>query len=278
VRRSDRKQPGQKWDFQRTPGRDGAPDAWLVKNKNQGKGTVFYVPVERVRDWTYPALYQFVRSQHPELELPKVSWTQLHVNRVYQGLYLRVELPFDLRKRDGGSGIRRQLLMVRNGSISQVDTRFDDARGVYGDTIAAGLFPELEPPHPALAWLGRRVPTSDTTLLMSNTEPFRVSLLPLPISLSELFEELHGRPAAGFQDARHRRWSDGPWRTQPAQLAPFDAQQLAELESEFHDYRHQFRRALLSHGKLHRSDRLAREELSLRQAAIADLMPRLGGL
>ena len=44
MRRGDRKQPGRKWDLDRIPGREGAPDAWLVKNKNKGKGTVFYVP------------------------------------------------------------------------------------------------------------------------------------------------------------------------------------------------------------------------------------------
>ena len=111
-RRSDDEQPGRKWKLTRVRGSDGAGDRWMVQSKRRGKGTVFFVPALAVSDWAYPYLYSFVRARNPELELPLIEWTQLHVDRVYQGLYLRVTLPFDERKKDGGSGILREILTV----------------------------------------------------------------------------------------------------------------------------------------------------------------------
>ena len=102
VRRSDDQQPGRKWQCYRMAGAGAEPPSWLLQSKRKKKGTVFLVPVSDVPDWSYPFLYGFVREQREELELPQVEWTQLFVSRLYQGLYLRVALPFDLRVKDGG--------------------------------------------------------------------------------------------------------------------------------------------------------------------------------
>jgi len=115
MRRYDSRRPGRNRDCLRLPGRNGDAQAhtWLVRSKRKGEGTAFFVPVQDVRDWTYPFLYGFVRDSRGEIDLPKVEWTQLFVDRLYQGLYLRVALPFDLRRKDGGSGTLRELLTIR---------------------------------------------------------------------------------------------------------------------------------------------------------------------
>jgi hypothetical protein len=84
MRRGDPRQPGRKWDLVRigadridTDTQDPRPATWLVQAKRKGTGTVFYMPVDDVPDWTYPFLYRFVQKHAEELDLPAVGWTQL---------------------------------------------------------------------------------------------------------------------------------------------------------------------------------------------------------
>jgi hypothetical protein len=273
MRRGDQGQSGRKWDCLRIPAGDrgGPADTWLLKSKRKGKGTVFFVPVYGVRDWSYPFLYRFVRKHRKELDLPRVEWTQLFVNRLYQGLYLRVGLPFDLRKKDGGSGILREILTVQDAQLTKVDTRFDDAGRLYAESVVSASFPELDPPPPALAWLARSSPIEGTAFLMSNLPPHRLTLLPLPISLPDLFAAKNGRPSAGFRDERYSRWTLAPWRSDPADTFPFTESELEELKSDFEKYTTSFHRALRTDAELHRSLGTVRELLPERQAATSKL-------
>ena len=131
MRRTDAEPPGREWSLARVgpATSDDGPTTWMVSSKRKGNGTVFLVPVEDVRDWTYPFLYRFVRTHGPQLDLPEVGWTQVYIDRIYQGLYLRAALPFDPRKKDGGSGILRELLTVEGGRLIKVDTRFGEYLG-----------------------------------------------------------------------------------------------------------------------------------------------------
>ena len=267
MRRADDRQPGRKWRIERIPGPNG--ERWLTRSKRKGKGTVFYVPVEDVADWTYPFLYDFVRKAQPELELPRISWTQLHVDRLYAGLYLRVALPFDPRKKDGGSGVLRQILVVRGDRASVVDTRFDDAPGLYLDSVTSGAFPPLKAPVAALAWLARHRGSEAATLLMSKLPPHELSLLPLPIDLDELFEAHIGRAPTRFEDQRYARWSQEISRVGDADA--FAAEQLVELNAAFAEYAASFRVSLRAHAELSERDDLARVELARRQDAAAEL-------
>ncbi len=250
VRRSDSAQQGDRWRLDRIPGASG--DTWIAQSKRKGKGTVFYVPYPDVPDPVYPYYYRFVRELRRELELPQVSWTSLFVNRVYQGLYLRVSLPFDPRKKDGGSGILREILAVEGDRLMGIDSRFDDAPGVYVDSIASGVFPRLREPAPALAWLARRAPTAETTLLIQNVEPWSVSLLPLPVSLPALFRARYGRAPASFHDARYARWVNAGWR-EGEELEPFDAAEREALEAGLEAYASRLRAGLRAHVTLHQS-------------------------
>jgi hypothetical protein len=265
MRRWDRKQPGRKWNYVQIPaGSTGSRlDTWLVRSKREGKGTVFFVPVEDIQDWAYPFFYGFVRAHRTELDLPRVAWTQLFVNRLYGGLYLRVDLPFDLRKKDGGSGILRELLTVRGSQLALVNTRFSDACRVYAECVAIGYRPALEPPTPALAWLGARCPTEGCTLLLSNDEPYTLSLMPLPISLPELFARQRQRPPATFMDDRCAAWCSrgtAEW--------PFLEEETEAMQAAFASYASSFQRALRVHAEFYQTEALIEDLLPLRQCGL----------
>ncbi len=276
MRRSDRGQPGRKWKLLRITGKDALGDRWLVQSKRHGKGTVFFVPALSVADWTYPYLYEFVRERNPELALPRVEWTQLHVDRVYQGLYLRVALPFDERKKDGGSGILREILTVQGDRVNVVDTRFDDAPGIYMSAIATGYFPELRVPSARLAWLARKNPLPETVLLMSNLEPHDLSLLPIPISLPELFEARSGRRPSEVTDERARRWSERGWRS--ADGSPLSKADELDLAAGFPEFARSLRAALRTDAVLHQREEQLRVEFPRRRSAVADLGLETGEL
>ena len=277
MRRYDSRRPGRNRDCLRLPGRNGDAQAhtWLVRSKRKGEGTAFFVPVHDVRDWSYPFLYGFVRDRRGENDLPGVEWTQLFVNRLYQGLYLRVALPFDLRRKDGGSGILRELLTIQDGRLSAVDTRFDEAGHLYAGRLEVGVSPELIPPPPELAWLTRRCPTAGITFLLSNLAPYDLSLLPLPVSLPDLYALKEGRPPRVFEDERHLQWTRAPWRPNAVDHLPFTDIEASELHSSFEAYAVSFRRALRADAALHRSFSHLRQLLPTRQTAIADLQLRL---
>lgn len=279
LRRSDDNQPGRKWQCYRMVAEPGATPTWLVRSKRKGKGAVFFVPVSDVRDWSYPFLYAFVREHRPSLELPKVEWTQLFVNRLYEGLYLRVSLPFDLRKKDGGSGVLREILSVEGERLSVVNSRFEEVRGSFNESVAVAEPPLLAPQPGALVWLALRNDVPEVSLLMSATPPRTLRLLPLPISLPRLYELRSGRSPVRFEDERHRGWESG-WRPEGAsQPQPFDEAELAEMRSEFDAYRSSFVRALAIDGQRNERTEAYERSLPARQWATRELgMPLAGTL
>ena len=276
IRRSDRGQPGRKWDAFRFPGRSTAPggEIWLVKSKHQGRGTVFFVPVSNIDDWIFPFLYSFIAQRDEALQLPQLEWTNLYVNRVYHGLFLRFALPFDLRKKDGGNGVLREIITINDGWSSHVNTRFEDTPGVFADQVTESNFPELVTPSPKLAWLMSQSPGGETTVLMSDQEPFDVSLLPLPVSLPELFVALNERAPAGYRDDRFGRWTAWP----PLEGPPFTDAELTELRAEFAEYAVSLRQAIRIDGEYHQNLAYFEEQLPLRQASGIELGLGLGDL
>ena len=252
MRRSDDNQPGRKWQCYEMAGAHSGRPTWLVRSKRKGKGTVFFVPVRDVSDWSYPFFYAFVRKARPALELPKVAWTQLFVNRLYQGLYLRVALPFDARKKDGGSGVLREILSIEGSHLSVVNSRFEEVRGLFNDAIAQANPPILGPQPAALVWLAVENDTPDLSFLMSRRAPHDLRLLPLPISLPRLYQLHAGHPPVRFEDARYLDWAKD-WRpTADAPPEPFDAEEMAALRDGFDDYASAFVRAL--HADAERND------------------------
>lgn len=274
MRRSDNNQPGRKWDSFRFSGRSDTPaaDTWLVKSKQKGKGTVFFIPVADVDDWIYPFLHAFIAARRNSLDLPALEWTNFYVNRIYQGLYLRVALPFDLRKKDGGNGILRELITIHNGNSGIVNTRFQDTPGIFADLISESKFPILASPSAELVWLAQQNSTQRVTVLLSNVEPLDVSLLPLPVSLPELFEALNGRRPNGYYDNRFASWNSWP----PITGAPLSSSELVEMRAEFELYSASFRRAIRVDGEFHRTVNYLEAQLPLRQISGSELALDLG--
>ena len=269
IRRSNDKQPGRKWRCYRIDGTTAEPlPTWLVQSKREGKGTVFFVPASRVEDWSYPFFYEVARAKDPDVDLPLVEWTQLYVSRLYQGLYLRVDLPFDLRKKDGGNGALREVVSISGDSASIVDTRFDDAPGIYADAVAAGVFPKLERPSGPIAWLAEHASTRGTTFLMSNAGHSEVSLLPLPVWLPELFKERYGRSAKTFRDRRFERLSDGAWRQEAEDSSQWTS--TPKVREAFSAYEKGLRHAFQIDG-LARGQAMSKDEWIQRQAAARSL-------
>lgn len=279
MRRDDASMPGRMQNcasFGPDAGSAIAP-CWAVWSKR--RGTVLFVPVERVPDWSYPFLYQHVRESFEIPHLPPVSWVDLYVNRVYQGLFLRMPLPRDPRKKDGGSGVLREILTVRGDRMTRVDTRFGERSSLFLDAMATGTFPDLVPPHPALAWLAARRPLPESTLLVDNKPPHAASLMPLPVSVETLFEWRYGRAPAPFIDDRLRRWLPSATRDASAKRqSPFNAEEEALLQKEFAEHWRDLEHALRAHAAVHRSPEPLRAEAARRSlASFAAGVPTGGG-
>ncbi len=279
IRRSHKKLSGGKWNLVEIAPDPDIPGSsfWVAQSKRINRGTVFFIPVTGVSDWSYPFLYQFVKKHRRDIELPDVEWSRLFVNRIYKGLYLKVSLPFDLRKKDGGSGVLREIFTIEDNRMTYVSTRFSDIPGLYTSILADGVVPVLATPPPALSWLSQRRPADGIMFLMSNQPPFTLSLLPLPVSLPGLFEAKNGRPPATFEDGRFRQWSIEAHSSNISDPHPFSVAEMAALDTEFEQYASLFKRELQMHTEFHRSPELL-EQLPERQAAIADLEPSLGKL
>ena len=277
LRRSDEREPGRSWDCVRIPGgvASGREDSWLVQSKRKGKGTVFFVPVYAVDDWTYPFLYDFVRQQREALELPRLEWTQLFVDRLYRGLYLRVDLPFDPGRKDGGSGVLRELLSIRRDRVSVLDTRFAEAGELFVTLAEAGTLPGAPPSPAELAWLAALAPAGATTFVLSNRWPHELSLLPLAISLPELYARKERRPLRVLGEAPYAQWAARVSQPRAPSVAPFDEAERALLEARFARYAASLHGALLADAELNGTLPLLRELLPERQAAAAELRLRL---
>ncbi len=272
IRRSRANYPGKRWNVERFAGSSTGPEHWLLRSKRFG--TVFFVPVEEVPDLDYPFFYGFVRGQLEDHELPSVGWTQLFVNRVYSGLYLRVDLPVDPRKKDGRSGLLRELLMVRGDRMTLVDTRFNSDGRLYAECVSNGVFPELREPPPALSWLARRAGTAETTFLLNSAEPFDVTLLPLPVSLAGLFEKLHRAPLEPTVDQRLGEWMAPVAAGSIAAEAPFDEDLRRRMEEDLAEYRSSLGAALRAHLALHDSTVSSRISALLHDATDEPTLPR----
>ena len=223
------------WSVERLNG-----DGWLARSEDEG--VAFFVPVSDVSDWTYPFIYSFLRERRKGLELPRVEWTSLHVDRLYQGLFLLMKLPFD--RADAVPG-RRELLAVEAGRVAHFDTWFEPMTSDLEMLVEL----ELDPPHASLAWLSA-LRSETATLLILSRRPLELSLVPLPVSLPSLFTAAQGA-APPFREAeRASRWNES-WRADLPDTPFLDDPEREALESEFEEYRTEFFAALRIHGEFH---------------------------
>ncbi len=267
MRRADPRERGRNWECHRISGMGANSDGWLVRSNRYGEGTILFVPIYAVDDWTYPYFYGFVRDHRAALELPAVRWTQLFIDRLHSGLYLQVALPFDLRRRDGGSGILRSILTVEPERLRVLNTRFEDDGDAYVRHLDDRGPTRFAKPDPELAWLMGLRSAGERTFLMSNRAPNDLSILPLPVSLPELYESVEDRALLAIPEGRTSLWARSSQLDGPDRTAPFDEGETAELRAGFDQYARSLDRALRAEGEFHQTGDLLRELLPKRQAA-----------
>ncbi len=213
-------------------------DGWLARSPDAG--VVFFVPVHEVSDWIHPFVYSFVRERRKGLELPRVEWTTLYVDRLYQGLFLRVPLPFDRPDAD-----RRELLAIESGRVTRIDTWFELPTSDL-DLLAAV---EINPPHVSLVWLSA-LRSETSTLLIRSRRPSELALMPLPVSVRKLFAATHGADPSFQEDARAVQWNES-WRADLTETPLVGDRERSSFDSAFEEYRDRFLSALRIHGEFH---------------------------
>lgn len=215
-------------------------DGWFARSSEEG--VAFFVPVNDVSDWIYPFIYSFLRERRKGLELPRVEWTALYVDRLYRGLFLLVKLPFD--RADAPQG-RRELLAVQSGGVAQVDTWFDASTNDLD--MLAGL--DIDPPHASVAWLSA-LRSETTTLLVLSRRPLELALMPLPVSVASLYAEAYGGELVLAESEQASSWNES-WRADLTESPFLDDQEREALDAEFEEYKSSFFSALRTHGDLH---------------------------
>jgi hypothetical protein len=240
-------------------------DGWLARSPDEGVD--FFVPVREVSDWIYPFLYSFVSERRKGLELPRVEWTTLYIDRLYQGLFLRVKLPFDRPDVQA----RRELLAVESGRVAHIDTWFQPPTSVLD--MPADL--EVDPLHGSLAWLAA-LRSETAALLILSRRPLELALMPLPVSVPRLFSAAYGAAPPAQEDERALRWNES-WRAAVADTTFLDEVEIESLEEEFEEYRALFLSALRVHGEFHDVAAELRASLPDRQGAGLDLGLTLEG-
>ncbi len=260
VNRAEIPDLGPEWSIERLTG-----DGWLARSPDEG--VAFFVPVGEVSDWIYPFIYSFVRERRRGLELPRVEWTTLYVDRLYQGLFLLVKLPFDRPEAQA----RRQLLAVESGRVTHIDTWFEQPTG--GLDIPSEL--DIDPAHGSLAWLSALRSETATSLILSR-RPLELALMPLPVSVPRLYAAAYGAEPTFREDERALRWNES-WRAMVADTTFLAELELEILESEFGEYREVFLSALRIHGEFHGAAGELQASLPERQASGVDLGLSLEG-
>ncbi len=251
LRRSDDPAARVPWEFLRgtdTPDTGGLAH-WLLRSK--AHGAYLLVPVFAVRDWTYPYFHEFARAHGANADLPKVRWVRLFVNRIYNGLYLRVDLPSDPPGRARAGGLTRELLMVSGARMGCTDNRLSSPCTVYPALVADGKFPAPLPPSDRIRWLLSLSDVDESLLVLEPAEPYGVTCMPVPVSLREEYRLIMGEALPTVLDDRFLRWSrDGREGPEPPD-GIFTPREVASLRDGWRAYREGFVEALAVHCDYH---------------------------
>ena len=235
VRRSDLGIAGQRWSWARFGDVEGRAH-WLL---HSSAGGVLLLPLDAVEDWLYPFVYGFVGETRPESGLPLVEWTQLFVNRVYQGLYLLIDWAPQETGRHPSAG--DEFVLVDEAGPRSISTGLELGT-LYEQISRAGVVPQLEPPDSVLLWLAEHQPGRESVLLLPDSPPFALRLMPLPFSLSEVFELRAGRELEGQLPAL---WApDKAHMPEAPEMIPLEDTELQQMREQFAEYEHDLRAAI----------------------------------
>jgi len=282
MRRADVREAGPRARCERFRAGDGVAmggseawpmDGWVVVPRSPGRGTILFVPIYAVDDITYPYFNEFVRAREPSLDLPRMRFTLLFVDRLYTGLFLQIDLPYDRPSSEGGSGVLRSILSVAPDRTVVLNTRLgqgDDAFAIRsaqrtaeaGEREAAN---DVSVPSPSLAWLAGLRAANERSYLMSNRPPYAIVPLPIPVSLRAIVEAKDGHalsPVAGW----HVSLGTGSPPSAP-DTPPFDPDEVNRLREGFAAYVRALSLAMRLEGAFHESGETLRAEIPQRTRA-----------
>ena len=100
--------------------------------------------------------------------------------------------------------------------------------------------------------------------------------MPLPVSVSRLFEAAHGVEPTFREDEQASRWNES-WRAMVADTTFLAEEELERLEPGFEEYRALFLSALRIHGEFHGITNELQASLPERQRAGRELDLALDG-
>ena len=264
YRRGDRPAGRNSREFMRSEAelQQGELPHWALRCKTNP--TILLVPINDVDDWAFPYCYQFVQAHDMESDLPRITWIQLFENRIYRGLYLKVELPFERRRWSGDRRRSCDLLAVTGTTMVGLNSRFEGEAELFPQLLADGRFPELTGPSLWVEWLRTRSSIEETLMVIRPLEPFRVSHLPLPVSLESEFFEITSQSIGTWDDDRFHGWKQAADSESVRLELLASATQLQRFHAEWKTYREAIVAALRVHCEYHRSSQALMGELSQR--------------
>jgi hypothetical protein len=223
-KRSERGVPKPKWDCRLAGGEEEPVGLVAVDGK---RPSYLFVPFTRVSDLVYPLAFEALRGAD-DLPIPAIAWTSFYLNRQYQGLHLKIELPGRLfaTKNDLGEV---ELLALSEGALLCLDRKLRPTCPVYTDLIASGVFPQPRRSE-ALDFLDAlltRAGQRSRAYMLSNQRGAILEPFPVPVALGELLAPSSPR----YSDARYRSWQLDPRSELPALDLPWlELPPAAEIE------------------------------------------------
>jgi len=257
IRRNKKKMQGSKLDckqFRFDQNGETNRESWFLHSKSNG--VVFLFPLEDVENWVYPALYSYVKDHLLVTYLPNVEWVQLHINRYYQGIFLQVELPKDLSKKNGGNGVLREIISITKEKLSIVNTRFVPNGALYKSLLIEGEEPKFPMQNKDVLWLAKnKNKTRDNLMvILGNKEKHEVLLLPLPLDIDRISPIIFGKNPTYYRDDRFRGWLQTILNDGDSLKLSFTETQ--EFKEYFADYSKRFKIAFRSHASVFRTSEI----------------------
>ena len=221
--------------------------SFLLRSKNEG--IHLFIPCEKVLDWDFPFIQLELAKELEAKSQCKPAWTTLFLSRHYKGLYLKVTLPFDLRKKYGGPDCRRAFIQCDDKGNGLVTcSRLLWPAEAFRRATADGQFPRLRYGRRVYDWSFHSL-CQPSHLIMDSRPPYQMFPLPLPFSLQSLLREVHGNHTSlpKFRDERLSRFDAHRRRQAKSLFELLGKERCGQIEKRLLAYRKVLLEAIKRH-------------------------------
>ena len=207
---------------------------WRLSSTN--KSVIILHPAEAISDWVFPFFYgEYLHSRTNNIAL-EIEWIQLFVNRIYNGLFLKIIFPKPSPKKEGNKRDKIDFLFVSSNRMRCVTSDFQIPCRIYPKLIVEGIFPEKKPTPLHLSHISHLLPKKEIFLILRETPIPHVVEIPLILAYSEIFE----RSISYHIDERYKFW----------QVKSVDSFQGHFSQKELEDYLQKFKFSVESYCSL----------------------------